>query len=639
VVRTLGAGAGLVLLAQALTASAQQDRAQFRGRTDVVRLDVSVLDANRRPVRGLTAADFTVFDNGREYPVVALSEIDLPAPDVLDSSWMHEVASDVESNALETGRLFVIVLDDALMPGVAAHLIRQSKDAAASVIERMGPTDLAAVVFTSDARRSQNFTRDREKLLAVVDTLGPGFFGAQQLGLAADVGGADLAFADEQLMRSSLSTLKQVVDTLIDGPERRKALVYIGMGIALDYSVVTTQIGPGASGFLEGVIFHDVLEYEMDKIFEGAQRANVAVYTIDPTGLDVEPDNLRRDYLETLAANTGGIAVANTNDFEPGVAQIYEENSAYYLLGYEPADPPRAGAFRAIEVRVRRPDVTVRARNGYYGAESDEDDEPVAPVTAALAGLLPATGMPMRVHVAPFPVPGQDAGMLIITAELQQPAPAERVVHEVELVATAYDNDGKHVATKRQTARLVLRPSSSDARYEVLSSLELEPGRYNIRFGGHNDALDLAGSVFYDVEMPELDDRELALSGVLLSVDPAPISAPRDALEGLVPVIPTTQRDFLAYGQASAFVRLYQGRRRDLTPVEVSTTIVDGAGRTVFEASSTIEADRFRASRTADFEFVLPLLDLGPGPHLLIITADGGSDAAPVTRRVRFSVQ
>ena len=636
----LGAALTAVGLAGTLARAQQQERPQFRTRTEIVRVDVSVLDADRRPVRGLTAADFTILENGREYPVAALTEIDLPAPPAGDPGWMDEVRSDVETNALEDGRLFVIVLDDALLPGVAAHLIQQSKAAALSVIDRLGPTDLAAVVFTSDARRSQNFTRDRQRLQAAVDRLAPGFSGAQQLNTRAEAGGTNLEFTDEQLMRSSLGTIRDVTEALVSGPERRKALVYIGRGIALDYSAVTTRIGPGGGDFLEGAIFNDVLEYEMQRIFENAQRANVAVYAIDPTGLDTEADNRRRDYLETLAANTGGIAVTDSNEFEPGVAQIYEENSAYYLLGYEPVDPPQPGTFRAVDVRVNRPDVVVRARKGYYGPAADDDEPaPASPVAEAVSGLLPAVDMPMRVHVTPVPVPGRDEVALVITAELRQPAPPERMTQEVALIASAYDSDGRHAATLRQTAKLVMRPTGGEARYEVLSRLNLQPGRYNIRFAGHNDELDLSGSVYSDVEVPALGDRTLAMSGVLLSVEPPLPSAPRDALADLIPVLPTTRRDLTASRRAAAFVRLYQGRRREPTSVVMTASILDANGRVAFERNTTIGAERFRESRTADYELELPLLELTPGPHLLTLTATGAPGEAPVTRRMRFSVQ
>jgi hypothetical protein len=48
----------------------------FRARTDFVQLDVSVLDREGQPVRGLAVADFTVMKDGRAQPVVAFTAID-----------------------------------------------------------------------------------------------------------------------------------------------------------------------------------------------------------------------------------------------------------------------------------------------------------------------------------------------------------------------------------------------------------------------------------------------------------------------------------------------------------------------------------------------------------------------------------
>ena len=62
---------GCVLLG--LHAQGQQPQNAFRAGVDVVQLDVSVLDRDRRPVKNLTAADFTVFENGKPQPVGSVS--------------------------------------------------------------------------------------------------------------------------------------------------------------------------------------------------------------------------------------------------------------------------------------------------------------------------------------------------------------------------------------------------------------------------------------------------------------------------------------------------------------------------------------------------------------------------------------
>jgi hypothetical protein len=50
----------------------------FRSGVNLVTVDASVLDRDRRTVRGLTAADFTILENGQPQPVTAFTAIDLP---------------------------------------------------------------------------------------------------------------------------------------------------------------------------------------------------------------------------------------------------------------------------------------------------------------------------------------------------------------------------------------------------------------------------------------------------------------------------------------------------------------------------------------------------------------------------------
>src|SRR5919106_162643 len=108
-----------------------QDQAQrpprFRTGVDVVELDVTVLDRNRRPVRGLTAADFTVIEDGQPQEIVAFEAIDLPIPDPASAAWLRDVAPDVRSNEVTGGRLLVIVLDDATMPA-NPMVVKTAKD-------------------------------------------------------------------------------------------------------------------------------------------------------------------------------------------------------------------------------------------------------------------------------------------------------------------------------------------------------------------------------------------------------------------------------------------------------------------------------------------------------------------------------
>ena len=90
------------------------ERQTFRTGVDAVQLDVSVLDAERRPVRGLTAADFTVLEGDKPRRLVAFSAIDLPPMPAEPPSAADAVPPDVTRNDRPQGRLVVILIDPFL---------------------------------------------------------------------------------------------------------------------------------------------------------------------------------------------------------------------------------------------------------------------------------------------------------------------------------------------------------------------------------------------------------------------------------------------------------------------------------------------------------------------------------------------
>ena len=72
-----------------------------------------------------------------------------------------------------------------------------------------------------------------------------------------------------------------------------------------------------------------------------------------------------QDSLRSVSEDTGGFAAVNHNDLNDSFARIIRENSSYYVLGYYPAGDKRDGRFHNVDVRVKRPGLTVRARKGY----------------------------------------------------------------------------------------------------------------------------------------------------------------------------------------------------------------------------------------------------------------------------------
>src|SRR5262245_50689101 len=149
----------------------------FRTGVDAVQLDVSVLDKERRPVRGLTASDFTVLEDGKPREIVAFSAIELPPPPAAAPSGAESVPPDVARNDLPEGRLVVILIDPFLervmVPGRVTIAdppgLTALRATATAVVDSLAPGDLAALGHTIYGV-PQNFTADRARLKRAIDS-------------------------------------------------------------------------------------------------------------------------------------------------------------------------------------------------------------------------------------------------------------------------------------------------------------------------------------------------------------------------------------------------------------------------------------------------------------------------------------
>ncbi len=646
-----------------LSASQQAQQPVFRAGIDVVQVDASVLDEDRRPVRGLPVEAFTVLENGVPQTIVAFAPVDVPEPDPIATKWMRDVAPDVRTNDLGDGRLFAIVLDDATIPNDAL-LVKKARAIARDVVARMGPADLAAVIFTRDNRHAVDFTSDRARLVAAIDRLSPGFAYAGQ------------RMEDENYwFFSAIRTLGHVAAYLRTVPQRRKAVVYVSTGVPVDPEAAAQAVAIG--GRTGSLIERDVatelvrntqetFAAALQETFLRAQHGNVNIYSIDPSGIGglsfyfesqtgmtggqprgllggMELSRLNQQFLQTVSENSGGRAIVNTAKFDAGIEQIFRENSSYYLIGYQSTRPRGDRTIRRVEVKVDRPGIEVRTRSAYF----DERRELLPPgatpelrLSNALAGILPDPDIEMRASVAPFAVPGREEAAVAVAVGIHQPAPAglpdSEVSETLELLTSAFTTTGDPRASLRRTVRLTAR-AGEELSYDVLTRLDLAPGRYQLRLAAQSDLLDKSGSVYYDLEIPNFTREPVSLSGVLLSELGGPPSFPAGALKALAPFDPTSRRSFERTDLVRAFFQVYQGGTGRLQPVELSIRIIDERDTVVTRTSASLTADQFATSRAADHGFELPLTRLLPGRHLLTVEATRGGRT--VKRDVPFVVR
>jgi VWFA-related protein len=191
----------------------------------------------------------------------------------------------------------------------------------------------------------------------------------------------------KQTVERGLEDLRELVDTFAGMPGR-KALVYVSDSLPLtpaEELFQALQIRYRDLSSLNGIMeFHANRDFEI--LTQAANTAGVTFYTLHAAGLEAPLgasaeisgsgiDELRPtvDSVRTanfqgsgrvMAAETGGLALLNTNDFTKGLGQMVQDFEHYYSIGYR----PRHGhddRYHDIEVKLKRKGLTVRHRRGY----------------------------------------------------------------------------------------------------------------------------------------------------------------------------------------------------------------------------------------------------------------------------------
>jgi hypothetical protein len=257
----------------------------------------------------------------------------------------------------------------------------------------------------------------------------------------------------------------------------------------------------------------------------------------------------------------------------------------------------------------------------------------------------------MAVVTAPFAVPGRRDAALAVALGVQRPAPklAVRINDRMDVQVAVYAPGGQQRASTHQVIPVGVNTSGLGGTigYELLLRLDVPPGRYQLRIAAErspqgagatdDDTSGRSGSVYTDLDVPDFGKETLSLSGLALSVSPSVVSGPKGALASVMPIVPTTLRDFRPDDRVTAFLQVYQGGSRPVAPVTVAIRIVDAKGTAVFDRSDAMGADRFGQSRAGDLRFDVPIAQLPRGPYLLTVEAALGKAAAK--REVRFAVR
>jgi VWFA-related protein len=670
----------LILIALFAEPGAQGQPAQpktpvFRSGTELVLVNVVVRDKNGNVVRGLKQDDFSITEDDKAQTITSfdfeeLDKADAAAPPPEAVSVLPQKPAAVSkplelSTAAPTppkvdmhGRRLIVFFFDlsSMQPEELQRAVKAAHD---YVDQKLSPADLIAIASVSTSLRvDQDFTSDRETLQAAIDTYGGANGQGFDEGTTGDAEGTPdngAAFTADDTEFNVFNTdrrldaLQSLADA-ISGIQQKKSVIYFSSG--MNQSGQDNQV-------------------QLRRTIDRASRANMSIYAADMRGLqahvpggDASTASTRgtsafsgastqnqfshmaatQDTLTTMAEDTGGRAFFDSNSFNQVFDKVVADTSAYYVLGFSSTNLARDGRFRRIKVKLKRTDLKLEYRSGYYAprdfAHSTKDDKEQQLQDQMLSDLS-ATDLAAYVSSAYFRLADNRyyVPLSVVVPGYQVPVtrttPKEKAT--IDVLGLVRDEQKRPVGRIRDTVKLA--PEAADdlkrktVQYET--GLEMPPGRYHVKVIVRENTDGTIGSYETDFAVPDLKRESIRMSSVVVgtqlqaggtknSRNPL-VRDGRELVPNVTHVVSAGQHLYFYYEvydpEKPAEAAPASGGAAASTPaattsaIRVLTSIAFFRGKVrafetpVVEATELTVPDR----KTAVFQFDLPATSLKPG--------------------------
>ncbi|HEY4575435.1 MAG TPA: VWA domain-containing protein [Thermoanaerobaculia bacterium] len=540
------AGVALVVLGGLAPAAAQT----FSGSTEVVEVEVPVqVVRDGQPVRGLTAADFELYEGRKKLAIAGFHAVDLASPAA-------------RGGVPAAGRRQLLLLFDLVFAspkGVVA-----AREAARSlVLKGIRPGDLVGVATYSRGHGSQillGFTSDRRQVDAALDSLGAvrddkagdplrlvlkrGAGDRLQVAgpsLEADIahsnelidaqGGGQLANLgrestreDEKAAATALTRANAQLAQMLRGLPGRKQILYFSEGF--NSALLTGGGGPtgnpGSLGIGADAVAQDQDALQQDRanqdvvlsdsekdfgsthavnalerMLEELRRSDCVIQAVDIGGLRAGGEQAPgarsggQETLLTMARDTGGELVRNSNDLTGAMSGILDRTSVTYVLSFQP-DTGKPGEYHKLRVELKNaPHGThISYRPGYFSPKPYGQLNPLEKLFEASSRLMggeEAGTVPGAVLAAPFRAAGGDKAYVPVLIEADGPAllggeppaslPVEVYVYALDAAGAIQDFLYQQLGLDVAKAGAGLRQGG----LRFVGHLDLPPGEYSLR--------------------------------------------------------------------------------------------------------------------------------------------------------------
>jgi VWFA-related protein len=628
-----------------------RDSSVFRVGVDLVQIDATVTDQRGRHVTDLTSDDFEVLQDNRPQRLSTFAFITAGSPVPGDAAPATGPIPRPLS-AAQVRRTIAVVVDDL---GLSIESVARVRGALRRFVdEQMQPGDLVAIVRTGAGIGAlQQFTTERRALHAAAERVRYNF---RTRGAAFALPGAEeKPFLDEVFTAGTLGAIQYVIRGVAELPGR-KSIVVLSDGFELK-----------DSDRRYGRILGTVRE-----VVEAANRAGVIIHTMHAAGLAAagysasgqggsfqasrQSTRVMQDGLGVLADDTGGIFIRDTNDLSGGLGRVLDASQSYYLLGYVPdraTFAPAKPQFHALTVRVKRPGLRVRSRRGFLG-RSDSAPGGAPPDRMMNAVTSPFAGGDIRLRLSSFFGRAEKTGPVLLSfmhldahdLTFDEQPDGMRTA-QIETLAVTFGENGEQ---SDQDARRYTVTLARDRYQQALDrgfvySVRVpvkRTGAYQLRIALRDVKSGRIGSASSFVEVPNVSNGRLTLSGLLLQGLPRSTSAANAAVQEIDPNATVAVRNFRHGTMASYVCYVYNARLGPGGQPQVESEIrLYREGAEVFRSEpgavtfSSAPPGDLMASGVLQFSSATP-----PGSYLLkIIVIDKlAKKGAHATQTVDFEI-
>ncbi|MBD0324930.1 MAG: VWA domain-containing protein [Pyrinomonadaceae bacterium] len=566
----------------------------LRINTELVQTDLMVFDKSGRFVDDLKQEHFELRVDGKPQQIAFFDLVTAgSATEEAQLAAARGVARPAEDKnkasvgVLDRGRTVIFFVDDLHL--TADSLSRTKKTLLRFIDSEMGQNDQVAIATTSGQLGFlQQLTDNKTVLRTAVERMG---LQAQQM---ADGQRPPMSehLAQEIIVRYNQEVLQYYIDALIkdgvppnspniDEMVRSRARAILDQAnavtrntfIALENLARTIAPLPGrklvfflSEGFLLNTN-ETATNEKLLNITNVAARNGVVIYTMDARGLVVDPSSdasqpsttdftgriqtaafgeltAMQTALRTLADNTGGRALLNSNSLDAGITKTLKETSTYYVISWRPeSEEQKSDKLRRIEVKIKgRPELNVQVKRGYLGpprkpaaktatapaATDQKNSKPKTPadeIRAAITSFHTSSGIPTSLSLDYIDSPKNEGAMLTIAMQI----PAEALAFEpiegkfraqVDVAGFVYNDKGQTGVSFQE--RLTANADSMEVAHErgravyYASNVRLAPGLYQVRVASRDVKSGRIGTAVQWVEIPDLKSKRLTLSSLMV---------------------------------------------------------------------------------------------------------------------------